>query len=129
MSDPDQASQASIDAAVLGELRESMGGDDEFVTELLETYLDDGAAQLAAIEAALAAGDAAALVRPAHTLKSSSATVGAMRLAELCRGLEMTGRSGSIDELDRDGTVGDLRSEWQAVDGALRSWMERLAAS
>ena len=129
MSDPDQASQASIDAAVLGELRESMGGDDEFVTELLETYLDDGAAQLGAIEEAIAAGDPAALVRPAHTLKSSSATVGALRLAELCRGLETAGRSGSIKELDRDCTVGDLRSQWQAVDGALRSWIERQSAS
>lgn len=122
MPDPDLP---TLDAAVLRELRASTGGDDEFVAELLEAYLADGAAQLAAIEAALAAGDAATLVRPAHTLKSSSATVGALRLAELCRGLEVAGRSGVLDGVDPDGAVQDLRSQWQAVDGALRSWLER----
>jgi HPt (histidine-containing phosphotransfer) domain-containing protein len=69
-----------LDEGVLVELAESVGGDRGFVVELIEAFLSDGAQQVTAIDAAHAADDAEALVRPAHTLKSSSATVGAMRL-------------------------------------------------
>jgi HPt (histidine-containing phosphotransfer) domain-containing protein len=64
---------------------------------------------------AAAAGDAAAMVRPAHSLKSTSANVGAVALAELCRSLEADGRSGTI--VDAAGRVaacerafGDVRT-------------------
>ncbi len=110
----------TLDEAVLSALRESVGGDDAFVVDLVETYLSDGAEQLDAIAAAVAAGDAGALVRPAHTLKSASYTVGAMRLGDLARSLEQRGRSGVLD-----GGVAEAdaaRAEWAAVDRALRSW-------
>ena len=82
-----------LDAAALEHLLEITGGDQEFVDELVDTYLDDGRAQLAAMRAAADADDPVALLRPAHTLKSSSANVGALDLAELCRTLEADARS------------------------------------
>src|SRR5574338_577980 len=85
-----------VDEAVLADLLASTGDDPAFVRELLETYLAETPDQLAAIRAAIEADDAEALVRPAHTLKSSSATLGAMRLSALARELEMAGRSGSL---------------------------------
>ncbi len=96
--------------------------DDQFGVELAEAYLADGVVQLEAIEAAVAAGDAGALVRPAHTLKSSSATVGALRLAEASRRLEHAGRAGSVGG---EGVADPraLRSEWDAAEAALRGWM------
>ena len=87
----------TIDEGVLTELTESTGGDIGFVVELVETYLADTPAQLEAMASAVAADDADALVRPAHTLKSSSATVGAMRLSSVARELEMAGRTGTLD--------------------------------
>jgi HPt (histidine-containing phosphotransfer) domain-containing protein len=110
-----------LDEAVLVALRESVGGDGPFVSDLVETYLSDGRDQLAAIEAAVGAGDAAALVRPAHTLKSASLTVGAMRLGELGRTLEQRGRGEQLD--GADALVAEARDEWTQVNEALRAWL------
>src|SRR2546423_5316049 len=87
------ADGTALDQAVLSELKETTGDDPAFVRDLIETYLADVPVQLEGIEAAVAANDAEALIRPAHTLKSSSATVGAMRLAETSRALDMAGRT------------------------------------
>ncbi len=121
MTDP---SSPTLDAAVLAALRDSVGGDDAFIADLVETYLADGAGQLDAIEAAVAAGDAAALVRPAHTLKSASYTVGAMRLGDLARSLEQHGRSGGPRLDGAPAGAVAARAEWSAVEAALRSWLD-----
>ena len=113
-----------LDPAVLAELAESVGGDRAFVVDLVETYLADGATQLVDIEAAFAANDAAAIVRPAHTLKSSSATMGAMQLAAVARAVELAGRSGSLDDLGADVDAAAVREAWRRATGALRSWVE-----
>ena len=64
----------TLDTSVLSALYDSVGGDDAFIADLVETYLTDGAAQLAAIDAAAGDREAEGLVRPAHTLKSASRT-------------------------------------------------------
>jgi HPt (histidine-containing phosphotransfer) domain-containing protein len=122
--DPDPAQPPVLDEAVLGELSASVQGDRAFVVELINAYLADGPAQVDAIEAAVAADDAGALVRPAHTLKSSSATVGAQRLAAASRELEMAGRSGSLLATS-SATVASLRAEWEAAVAALREWIAK----
>ena len=43
------------------------------------------------------ADDANALVRSAHTLKSTSASLGAQRLVEICRALEAEAREGALE--------------------------------
>jgi HPt (histidine-containing phosphotransfer) domain-containing protein len=87
-----------IDAGILDHLLAITGGDVEFLDELVDTYLEDGQAQVAALEAAVVANAIADLVRPAHTLKSSSANVGASRLADACRDLEAGARAGAVDD-------------------------------
>jgi len=111
----------TLDTSVLAALSDSVGGDHAFVADLVETYLSDGAVQLAAIDEALRSSEVEALVRPAHTLKSSSRTVGANRLGELSRQIEMVGRSGSTtggSEL-----AAEARTEWTGVEAALRAWL------
>jgi HPt (histidine-containing phosphotransfer) domain-containing protein len=114
----------TLDATVLVALRDSVGGDDAFVADLVETYLDDGAAQLGAIETAVLADDPAALVRPAHTLKSASYTVGAMRLGDLARALEQHGRAGGPGLDGARAEAAAVRAEWPSVEAALRSWLD-----
>ncbi len=111
-----------LDESVLTELKETTGDDPAFVRELVETYLGDVPGQLEGIEAAIAANDAEALIRPAHTLKSSSATLGAMRLAEVSRTLEMTGRSGTLDA-GAPANAKAARAEWQSVAAAFSAWI------
>ena len=69
-----------IDRAVFDALVEMTGGDFAFVDDLIDTYFDDAREQLAAMQAAVASPDVAALVRPAHSLKTNSFNVGAMAL-------------------------------------------------
>lgn len=106
-----------LDDAVLAELRESTGGDDDFVRELVEAYVSEAIGYLEAMIAAAATGDVAAIVRPAHTLKSSSATLGAMRLAAISRGIEEAGRAGRADGLIAD--VEQAQATWTATLTAL----------
>jgi HPt (histidine-containing phosphotransfer) domain-containing protein len=116
-----------LDAGALAELLDSTGNDVEFVRELIATYLADTPSQLEAMTAAVDSDDAAALVRPAHTLKSSSATVGASRLSARARELEMAGRSGSLQPAVH-ATVEAARAEWTAAAAALSAWPDTVPA-
>lgn len=111
-----------LDETVLLSLGASVNDDGPFVVELIEAFLADGAEQLAAIDAAHLEADPEGLVRPAHTLKSSSATVGAMRLSATARELEMAGRNGTVDE-GTDEWVARLHADWEASADALRAWL------
>lgn len=83
-----------IDPDVIDALLDAVDGDREFLAELIETWLDDAPRQLALIEAAAAGADTADLVMPAHTLKSTSASLGAMEVSELARTMEHQARTG-----------------------------------
>lgn len=111
-----------LDPTILDELVASVEGDRGFVVELIEAYLTDGIAHVGAIGAALSAGDAGAMLRPAHTLKSSSATVGAMQLSSTARELETTARSGSLGAAG-EAAAGRIPGEWDVTTAALRSWI------
>ena len=116
-----------VDEDVLGEVMEATGNDIDFVRELVETYLADAPAQLKAMTAAVEADDADALVRPAHTLKSSSATVGAMRLTAVARELEMAGRSGALEPSVPE-TLETARRECEAAAAEIAAWLERTSS-
>jgi HPt (histidine-containing phosphotransfer) domain-containing protein len=113
-----------LDERILAELMASTGDDIGFVRELIDTYLADTPMQFEAMTVAVEAEDAAALIRPAHTLKSSSATVGATRLSSLARELEFAGRGGSLDATARTGLEA-ARAEWQAASEALIAYLQR----
>lgn len=65
--------------------------------KVIRAFLGDAPRRLVAMRAAVDAGDADGLRNGAHRMKSSSATVGADRLAALCTELELLGRSGSVE--------------------------------
>jgi HPt (histidine-containing phosphotransfer) domain-containing protein len=106
-----------IDEPTYDALLKMTGDDQAFVDELVDTYLEDAVNQLAALDAAVDAGDPAALTRPAHSMKSSSMNVGALELGQLCRELEELGRAGSLDgAADR---VAEARHQFEAVRTSL----------
>ena len=102
-----------LDQAVLAELRASVGDDQAFVIDLVETYVDEGTTNMAALLAAAAQQDCPAIIRPAHTLKSTSASLGAMRLSAICRGIEEAGRNSRPDTLRADADL--ARETWDAT--------------
>lgn len=59
---------------------------------ILGYFREDGEKAIVAIEQAMRAGDAVALVTPAHTLKGESAQFGAHRLSLMAEKIEMVAR-------------------------------------
>lgn len=78
-----------IDKAVFEELRDNAGAD--FVAELIDTFAEEAPQMLADLRSARAAADANLFRRAAHSLKSNSATFGAVQVAALARTLELEG--------------------------------------
>jgi HPt (histidine-containing phosphotransfer) domain-containing protein len=114
--------EPTLDPAGIERLLEITGGDVTFVNELIDTYLDDAAVQIEALQRAAGGGAIADLVRPAHSLKSSSDNVGAVALTSLCRMLEAEARGGSVaSPTDR---VTAIAQEFEAVRAALSAARE-----
>ncbi len=112
---PDQ----TLDGAALTVLLETVGDDREFLGELVETYIADCPGLLADLRGGLASGDVVAVRRAAHTLKSTSATFGAMRLAAIGRDIET---AAAADELtDLAPRIAEAEAEFAIASVALRA--------
>jgi CheY-like chemotaxis protein/HPt (histidine-containing phosphotransfer) domain-containing protein len=74
------------------------GGDQAIVVELIDIFLADTPQILTEMREGIATGGADAVHRAAHTLKSSSASLGAQSLAANCGELEMLAGAGRLDE-------------------------------
>jgi signal transduction histidine kinase/CheY-like chemotaxis protein/HPt (histidine-containing phosphotransfer) domain-containing protein len=72
---------------------------ERLVARVVRKYLETSPALVAAI--VNGSGDLDRMARSAHTLKSSSAYIGALRLSELCRELERRTRSGVSGDLEQ----------------------------
>jgi len=88
--------EPAIDQDAFARLVDITGGELDFVDELVDTYLDDGEQMVEVLRDAAARGAIGDLVRPVHSLKSSSINVGALRLGEQCRTLEEAARGGDV---------------------------------
>jgi HPt (histidine-containing phosphotransfer) domain-containing protein len=89
--------ESALDARTLQELRESVGGDQEFFSELIDEFLDDGPRQLETLRAATTSGDAETARRAAHTLKGTGRTFGAGAFASLCQEAEAAAAGGDLE--------------------------------
>ena len=85
-----------IDQATFEELKQMSG--DDFINELIDTFLEDAPNMIAEIKSALADNDADTFRRAAHSMKSNAATFGANELAELAKELEMLGKDNKLNE-------------------------------
>lgn len=85
---------AGIDPAPLDRIRQAGGA--ELAQKILGLFLHHGPLRLETARDAAAKGDADALERSAHSLKSSAAQLGAERLAEICRQLEEGAKRGEM---------------------------------
>ena len=113
---PPAQGQSPVDAAVIQDLLEMMGGD---FTELVRVYLEDTPNSVVALERAAQAGDTDGLIGPAHSLKSTSANLGALGLSEMARKIEHGARSRQL-EGEPAMLVATLSAEFQRVAAELR---------
>ena len=111
---------AALDQEIVSDLLDVMG--EEF-TELVGVYLEDTPKNLSLLETAAARNDPNGLIAPSHSLKSTSANLGAMTLAEIAKRIEHEARSGSL--VNPTALVRDLTREYGRVSAELRNLLAR----
>lgn len=116
----------AIDRDVLDELEQSVGDDRAFLRELVETYLDDAPRQIAALRSGIANGDVELTNRAAHTLKSTSASIGALGLSAMARELQTmtaveTTDAADLSEPEVTALVEVIATEFESVRAELES--------
>jgi signal transduction histidine kinase/DNA-binding response OmpR family regulator/HPt (histidine-containing phosphotransfer) domain-containing protein len=113
-----------IDEGVLRELKEIM--EDDYL-RLLHTYLHSAPQLVAEVQAAIDRRDVEAIVNPVHSLKSSSANVGAMQLSDLAREVERLARGGNLGEAERAFAAVD--AAFDVAEAALRRHVAKVSAA
>ncbi|MGE3773959.1 MAG: response regulator, partial [Gammaproteobacteria bacterium] len=99
-------------------------GSPPVLQRVIGIYLDAAPKLIAEVRSAVEKRDAVRLQRAAHSLKSSSANLGAQTLSELCKELENMGRLGKLEGTTHKLDV--LEFEFEAVRNALE--LQRNAA-
>jgi len=94
-----EAERTAIDPGFLAQFREiDPNGGMKLASRIIGIYLTSSADLLADLGRAVDAGDSTGIHHAAHSLKSSSANVGAMRLHVLLRDLERAGKDDRLEE-------------------------------
>jgi two-component system sensor histidine kinase/response regulator len=96
---------------------------DALLAKVIAAYVDDTPAHLQSLRRAIDGQDAACLRKVAHSLKSSSANVGAEALAHLCKELETLGRAATTEGAAT--IFVDMEQEFQAVRHSLSAILEK----
>ncbi len=105
-----------IDRAQMESMRNALGEDFD---DLVDTYLEGVEDMLRAIPLAWERSDLEELERQAHSIKSSSASVGAVVLSKLARSLEEQARAGGLDGVSEQ--VRQMEMEFERVRDGLAS--------
>jgi CheY-like chemotaxis protein len=92
---------------------------DALVQKVIAAYVDDTPKHLQTLRRAIAGMDAGSVRKVAHSLKSSSANVGAETLAQLCKEMEHLGRTETTDGAAI--ILTDMEQEFQAVRHSLNA--------
>ncbi|MCU0791603.1 MAG: Hpt domain-containing protein [Opitutaceae bacterium] len=98
-----QSPAVIIDQEAIENLR-ALGdeGDDTFLREIIGIYLEDVPQRIADLKGARASDDRALYVRSAHTIKGSSANVGAVEMKNLSEKIEHRAKVSPLSELDSE---------------------------
>ena len=119
-----QSALPALDSSVLDELAQVIGSQTASVIKL---FLDDAPVLVDRMQLASQDHDLEALREAAHSLKSASANVGALGLADAARRIELGARGNALD--NPSVAVALLIAEFARARMALRGWLARFQAS
>jgi HPt (histidine-containing phosphotransfer) domain-containing protein len=109
----------SLDRKALDILRSlRKGGTPDLLHKVLHLYLTNAPQLLDTMRVAVAHSDALALQQAAHSLKSSSANVGALQLAAFSKEMEALGKTQSLTQADS--LLASLEAEYAVGEEALQ---------
>ncbi|MCX7839586.1 MAG: response regulator [Anaerolineae bacterium] len=119
---PDET-EPILNVRVLESFRQLQAPDEpDLVQQLIDLYLADVPERLNALRQAIAQGDATRLAQTAHSLKGSSANIGAQRVARVCLELERCGKANDLTSVAEQLAV--LEQEIERARQALQELKE-----
>lgn len=114
----------TIDWSVLNSMKSlQQPGKPDPRIQLMTLYLTSSLTLMEGIRSAVASRDSQALMNAAHTLKSSSMSLGATGLGGTCARLEQLGRADNMD--DAPALLDLAETEFTAVTSAFRQALEQ----
>jgi CheY-like chemotaxis protein/HPt (histidine-containing phosphotransfer) domain-containing protein len=117
-----------LDRQVLEQLGKVLtNGKPELLTRVINLYLVESPKLMHKLKQAAGASNAREIASSAHSLKSSSANVGAKALSRYCEDLEASARRADTDEARK--IFAKVEAEHRSVQKALNEEFELLAAS
>jgi HPt (histidine-containing phosphotransfer) domain-containing protein len=108
------ASPPSFDEEAYQQFLAMMG---DAASALIAIFLEDVPKNIEAIQEGYRREDVPTVTRAAHSIKSSSAQVGAMGFSSLCKDIEMVGHNGTLEGVG--GLIEQLESEYERVQAWL----------
>jgi len=118
LSEEKEVHSSSVDQRVLSALRElQVEGKPDILKRIIQAYLSSSEPLIAEQQEALAVNNQEVLQNSAHSLKSSSANVGAIKLSEICKTLEMDCRNNTLE--NAVDLVSAIESEFVRVKAVL----------
>ncbi len=122
---PDLVNLQTLDISIFQDLRLSIGVD-LFFSDLITIYLSSAENLIESIQIAFANQNASEFNLAAHSLKSTSASIGATRLAAICRHLE---KNSKTDKITISSDFLDLVSnEYDQVTAAIKACILKFMA-
>ncbi|HEY9621819.1 MAG TPA: response regulator, partial [Crinalium sp.] len=95
----DDESSTVLDQYIIQSLIQMAGEDAQsLLSELIQNYMEDADTMLRSIQTAISAADAPLLKNAAHALRSMSLNLGASRLGEICKHVELIAPQGDFTE-------------------------------
>ncbi len=108
----------------LGRIQETSDGDVEFEQELIEMYLEDAEEHCSAIIENHSAGDSQAIRQAAHTLKGSSANIGASHIMKVAYDIEVSATRGELEAVSS--LIPAMKDSLTKTQSAFKAYLKEL---
>ncbi len=116
------ADEPTLDMSVFDQYRQMQAdGQPDMVTQVVESFLATARSLVNTMTRSSRSGASKTLWQAAHTLKSSSGSVGAQKLARLCQQLEAAGRDEKQDVYED--LLREVDRELEVVENALQTML------
>ena len=96
------------------ELADNLGLEVDEYRELIELFIDTGAADFQKIQDGMASSDSEQVMRSAHTIKGAAGNLGLMDVSETARIIEENATNNQLDSLGN--TIDTLKAQFEAIE-------------
>ena len=119
--------QATIDKSALQQIADlDPEQNGELLSGIIDSYIDNAKSLIRDLGEAITGDDVEGATRAAHSLKSSSANVGAMKLSSLCAEMEHSGRKQDMQSILA--SIDSVKAEFDIAIAALTRHKMEIAA-